>query len=118
MKKILIPICALALVFMVAPMAMAASSQSGVTVTVGALTYDASPNVGMSVTATTTDYCISSVNTLTNTENGIEYATTSAATGYAQRPKTTAAGAAVVACDSATAIPSASDSTWVWMGGS
>lgn len=92
-----------------------ASDTTGGRITLGTMTYDPSPSVLMAVKDTTTAYAIKATNSLTDKSNGMEYGTTSAATGYAQRTKTV---------DAATAVPVPTDaatldgSGWVWMGGS
>ena len=121
MKKIVIPICALALIFMVVPMAIAdvnvTNGANVTTLTINTnLSYDVSPGVRMSVRTNSTDYCITSANDKTGTDkdNGMEYGTKATASGYAQQPKTTASGVGPTACTSATDIPSGS---WEWIGG-
>lgn len=125
-KKILVSLCVcVTYCFSVASFAGAApvsstqaSDTTGGTVTLGTttpLTYNPSPSVLMAVKASPTAYAIKATNSLTDTSNGMEYGTTSAATGYAQRTKTVAA---------ATAVPVPTDENnldgtgWTWMGGS
>ena len=120
MKKILIPICALTLVFMAAPMAFAtSSSQSETTISIGntSFEYDASPNVGVEIVSTATAYAVSTANMLTGAdlENGMEYATLSTSTGYAQRDKQTDSNAGPTAPADENSLPSGGD--WTWMGG-
>ena len=124
MKKIIIGLFALSLLTAPAIVFGAADTLNGTGNTVGDgthanggpdLTFDVSPNVEISVYVTTTAYAMTSANTLTDTTNGLEYGTTSGSTGYAQRPKTTAAGTGPAATTAATALPGAD---WAWMGGS
>jgi len=101
----------------VATSGQAVTSGQPTRVTIGVttpLTYDPSPSVSMSVIATTTAYAIMTTNSLTDKTNGMEYGTTSAATGYAQRTKTVDAATAVPDPKNETALPTGS---WTWMGG-
>ena len=124
MNKKLSAIYFIAIFFMAVPMAFATdSTQDGVTVTitVGSVlstttpfTYDASPNVDINIITSAAEYAITTANNLTNTTTGMEYGTLSTSTGYAQRTKTSDAGADSVTPASATALPG----DWAWMGGS
>lgn len=80
------------------------------------ITFNPSPNVELSLFSTTVGYAITSANTLTNTTNGMEYATHHEATGYAQRTKTTAAqkGPAAAIAVGRAGVPG---DGWTWMGG-
>lgn len=79
------------------------------------LEFDVSPNVEISAYVTVNAYAMTSANTLTNTDNGLEYGTLSSATGYAQRQKTTDADSGPAAATADNALPG---SDWAWMGGS
>ena len=79
-------------------------------------TYQPSPNVRLHIESNASNYAITAANDLTTTANGNEYATTSGATGYAQRTKTTAPGTDIPApgvADPAT-LPG---NNWGWVGG-
>lgn len=126
MKKMLSAICFIAIFFIAVPVVFAgASTQTlpNVRVTITAanvptatssFTFDTSPNVSMVIFTSDTAYAIMSANILCNTTVGFEYATLSTSTGYAQKQKASAAGAALSAL-SAVTMPSG---TWTWMGGS
>lgn len=129
MKTIMSTLCVLALVLMVTPMAFATSSDAmdGVTVTITVtdpgletdFTYDASPNVEVTIEATPAAYSITTANTLLGVSTsgdvtGMEYGTLSVSTGYAQRQKTTDVGDGPEVCTDEAALPG---SDWTWMGG-
>jgi len=80
------------------------------------ITFNPSPNVELSVTSEATGYAVTSANILTNETNGMEYAAHHEATGYAQRPKTTAAqeGPKATTDIGLAGIPG---TDWTWMGG-
>lgn len=92
----------------------AANNGTGGTLTMGAFTYNSSPSVSIVVFDSDSAYAIMATNIVTDTTNGMEYATTSAATGYAQKTKTTAVNTALSPL-STVDMPSG---TWKWMGGS
>ncbi len=124
MKKYLIPIICFSFIFSWATISLAGtttlnSSTSSITNTNGtmggpSLTYNVSPSVEMSVTTSASDYAITSANTKTGTDNGMEYGVLATTTGYAQRQKTTAKDSGPAATSSATDLPG---SSWHWMGG-
>ena len=80
------------------------------------VTFTPSPSVELTLFSTVTGYAISSANTLTNTTNGMEYATHHEATGYAQRTKTTDPGKGPAAV-TAVGLAGVPGGGWVWMGG-
>ena len=126
MKKILTIM--FALMFMISPAVVFGAAQTldsdNTTIGDGShanggpdLTFNVSPNVEMSVYVTTTDYAITSANTQTDTDNGMEYGVLSTSTGYAQRQKSTDKTEGPETVTSATSLPSGGG-TWAWMGGS
>ena len=124
MKKYLIPIICVSFILSYAAISLAGTTTlngttSAITNTNGtmggpSLTYNVSPSVEMSVTTSASDYAITSANTKTGTDNGMEYGVLATTTGYAQRQKTTAKDSGPAATSSATALPG---SSWHWMGG-
>lgn len=124
MKKYLVPIICVGFVLLCTTASMAGtttlnSGNSTLTNNNGtmggpALTYNTSPSVEISVTTSASDYAITSANTKTGTDNGMEYGVLATTTGYAQRQKTTAKDSGPEATTSATALPG---SSWHWMGG-
>ncbi len=124
MKKYLVPIICAGFVLLCTTASIADTttlngSTSSITNTNGtmggpSLTYNTSPSVEMSVTTSASDYSITSANTKTGADNGMEYGVLATTTGYAQRQKTTDKGTGPAATTSATALPG---SSWHWMGG-
>jgi len=79
------------------------------------VTVSVSPNVEMSFWSTTTDYAVTSANTVTDITNGLEYATHNTATGYAQRTKTTDSGTGPAPV-TGTGVGGLPGDDWTWMG--
>ncbi|PXF58667.1 MAG: hypothetical protein C4B58_05855 [Deltaproteobacteria bacterium] len=132
MKKTFIAMCCIAFMFVFSSTVLATttSTQSSpgeqvsisVTNVSGAtsFTFDPSPRVGIRVATSESAYAITAANSLTGTDNGMEYGTYNTATGYALKAKTTAAG--TEAANGPTA-PTDEDTlggsgTWNWQGAS
>lgn len=77
------------------------------------LTYQPSPSVAVEIVTSSTAYTIGTYNSVTTTDNGIEYATTNSASGYAQRTLT-----ATPLSDIGSTAGTLDGADWVWMGGS
>ena len=128
MKKSIVAICCMAFMFLFSSAVLAAEFHNtpGGTLTITVLnvpgtttnfTFDASPNVGISVFISDSGYAITTANSLTGADknNGQEYGTLSTASGYAQRDKTTNAGTGPTTTTAVNALPG---TNWAWLGGS
>lgn len=80
----------------------------------GGLTFTPSPKVQLYTATAEAGYALTSANTLTTQENGLEYGIISTQAGYYQRVKTTAAGTGPAApTDSATLNETAGAYTYI-----
>ena len=126
MKKSIVAICCMAFMLAFSSTILASTDKNNgtggtLTITVdnvdGAttnFTFEPSPHVGISTKTTDATYAITTANSVTGKDNGMEYGTTYSAAGYALKEKTTDAGNGPTAPSSDTSIGTG----WNWQGGS